>query len=310
MKNNSKYTKKQIIESIEHWQQILESYDDNIAVEIIDDPDKIKILLPTVVDIVKNTYRPIGGYYGNTNIDKLSRSISLVKIVKNNDRDIASCAFYRNVNGGFKLQAYGNDGTQFGKDGVKAIVKSDVSPYTSWIWGEVSGAIEHYFKKFEGYPLPNEFVVEVLHKSPDDIELLDDGFHYRRKIGSNSNATEKVIYGFPNKEIADKAMSVAEYESKRTTLNMDLVNRKPEVNEVEENKLSFEGACSYVTQLSDLYDEQGWDQLTPGLSALLDQSIDVIRDNVNKAKWVQMTLNEALWLREHMPEITFVKNTL
>lgn len=75
----------------------------------------------------------------------------------------------------------------------------------------------------------------------------------------------------------------------------------------EDSSLTFEGACSYVTQLSDLYDECKWDQLTPGLSALLDQSIEVIRKNVGKAKWVQMTLDEALWLKEHMPEIKFFK---
>lgn len=302
------YSRQQISKTVKHWQKILESYDD-INVEVIDDIDKIKSLLPAVIDLVKSTYRPIGGYYGNTNVNKLSRSISLIKIVRNDAGNIASCAFYRNVNGSFKLQAYGNDGTQFGKDGVKAIVKSDISPYTNWIWGEVSGAIEHYFKKFEGYPLPNEFVVNVLHKNPDDIELLDDGFHYRRKIGANSNATEKVIYGFPDQDTANKAMNAAEYESKRTTLNMDLINRKQDLDEAEDGKLSFEGACSYVNQLSDLYDEQGWDQLTPGLSALLDQSIEVIKDNVNKEKWVKMTLDEALWLRENMPELTFFKSS-
>lgn len=305
-----KYTKKHIENAIDYWQKLLESFDvSSIDVEVVDDLSRIKELLPEVVNLVKSTYRPIGGYYGNTDISKLSRSISLIKLVKAEDGHIASCAFYRNANGGFKIQAYGNDGTQFGKDGVKAIVKSDTAPYTNWIWGEVSGAIEHYFKKFEGYPLPNEFVVEVLHKSPNDIELLDDGFHYRRRIGQNEDQTEKVIYGFPNKEIADKAMAAAEYEAKRLTLNMNLVKPSNLANESEDSPLTFEGACSYVTQLSDLYDECKWDQLTPGLSALLDQSIEVIRNNVDKAKWVQMTLDEALWLKEHMPEIKFFKYT-
>lgn len=299
-----KYTKTQIIEAIKHWENVLESYN-GINVEVVDDVDAIKSLLPTIVGIVMKTYRPIGGYYRNTTVNKLSRSTSLMKIVRNGNSEISSCAFYRNVNGSFKIQAYGNDGTKFGKDGVKAIIATDVAPYTNWIWGEVSGPIEHYFKKFEGYPLPNDFVVEVLGKNPDDIELSDDGFHYRRKIGDNDDPTEKVIYGFPNEDVARKAMSIADYEAKRSTLNMNLVNESN-----EDGQLSFDGACSYVNQLSDLYDERGWRQLTPGLSSLLDQSIEVLKQNVDKAKWVKMTLSDAEYLKDHMPKITFFKDKI
>ena len=298
-----KYTKYQITEAIKYWSNVLESYND-INVETISDADEIKELLPTIIDLVIKTYRPIGGYYGNTNVSKVSRSTSLVKIVKDENGDIISCAFYRNVNGSFKIQAYGHNGTQFGKDGVKAIIKTDVAPYSNWIWREVSGAIEHYFKKFEGYPLPNDFAVDVLEKNPDEIELLDDGFHYRRKIGGNDDSTEKVIYGFPNEEIAKKAMSIANYEAERQVFNMNLVNESN-----ENGKLSFEGACSFVNQLSDIYDEHGWRQLTPGLSSLLDQSIEVLKQNLDRAKWVKMTLDDAEYLKEHMPVITFFKDT-
>lgn len=133
----------------------------------------------------------------------------------------------------FKLQAYGNDGTQYGKYCVRAIIKSDVAPYTNWIWGEVSEAIEHYFKKFDGYPLLNSLVAEVLKKNSDDIELSKDGFHYKRKIGKNSEATEKVVYGFPSQDVADRAMASANYEIKRHKLNMQLIN------EDEDGKKSF-----------------------------------------------------------------------
>lgn len=90
---------------------------------------------------------------------------------------------------------------------------------------------------------------------------------------------------------------------------MNLVKPSNLANESEDSPLTFEGACSYVTQLSDLYGECKWDQITSRLSKLLDQSIEVIRNNVGRAKWVQMTLDEAMWLREHMPEIKFFKYT-
>ena len=263
-------------------------------------------MLPEVIDLVNKTYEPIGGYYGTTDIERLVRTTSLVKIVKDTNGKLVACAYYRNMHNSFKLQAYGNDGTQYGKDCVRAIIKSDVAPYTNWIWGEVSGAIEHYFKKFDGYSLPNSLVAEVLKKNPDDIELSKDGFHYKRKIGKNSEATEKVVYGFPSQDIADKAMASANYEIERHKLNMQLINE----DEDGKKELSFDGACSFVDQLSDLYDDEGWRQLTPGLSALLDQSIEVIKKNTKQENWIQMTLDNALYLREHMDEISFVKNTL
>lgn len=303
------YTKKQIVEAIKHWTSILEKIDENsnvdgIIVEIIDDITKIKEFLPTIVDLVIQTYKPIGGYYGTTDIDRLSRTTSLVKIVKDINNNVASCAFYRNVHNSFKLQAYGHNDTKFGKEGIKEIIKSDVAPYTNWIWGEVSGKVEKYFKMFEGYPLPNELVAIVLKKNPEEIELSNDGFHYKRKIGSNNEATEKVIYGFPNQEIADKAMASADYEIERHKLNMQMIN------ENKSSQLSFDGACSFIDQLSDLYDEEDWRQLTPGLSAMLDASIDIIEKSENRENWVKMTLDNAKYLKEHMPKITFVKNDL
>lgn len=304
-----RYTRKHIVEAIEYWERKLDEADDagNIEVVSVSNNEQIAKLLPEVIDLVNKTYEPIGGYYGTTDIERLVRTTSLIKVVKDADDKLIACAYYRNMNNSFKLQAYGNDGTRLGKDGVKAIIKSDVAPYTNWIWGEVSGAIEHYFKKFERYPLPNSFVAEVLKKNPDDIELSKDGFHYKRRIGNNSEATEKVVYGFPNQDAADRAMASANYEIERHKLNMNLITE----DGAGKRELSFDGACSFIDQLSDLYDDEGWRQLTPGLSALLDQSIEVLKKNVDRQEnWIQMTLDNALYLREHMDEIAFVKNTL
>ena len=302
-----RYTREQIIESIKFWKKRLdEDLDKNFSrIEVVTDKDKIAALLPEVVSLVNKTYEPIGGYYSTTDIDRLVRTTSMIKTIRDVSNKLISCAYYRNMHSSFKLQAYAHDGSIDGKNGVKTIIQSDVRPYTNWIWGEVSGAIEHYFKKFEGYPLPNSLVVEVLKKNQDDIELSKDGFHYKRKIGKNTEATEKVVYGFPSQDVADKAMASANYEIERHKLNMQLVNE-----DEQHESLSFDGACSFVDQLSDLYDDEGWRQLTPGLSSLLDKSIEVIKQNIGSENWIQMTLDNAVYLKEHMPEITFVKNTL
>ena len=313
---NMKYTRRQIIESIRFWKKKLNEMDNNVStieVKTIDDHEKIRELLPQIVDMIVKTYEQCGGYYGCIDPKRLIRTTPFVKIVKNEDGSLASCALYRNVDGSFKIQAYANDSTQLGKDGVKAIILSDVAPYDNWVWGEVSGSVEKYFKKFNGYPLPNELVVDVLNKSPDKIKLMNDGFHYYRIIGDNDDESVKIIFGFPNEETAEKAFALADYEAKRKSFNMNTINDSSnDVNENESNDgpTTFKGACSFVNQLSDLYDEEGWRQLTPGLSSMLNTSIEILKNNIDKAEWVKMTLDDAMYLREHMPGITLIKNTL
>jgi hypothetical protein len=245
-------------------------------------------------------------------INRLARTTSLVKVVKDSAGKIIVCAFYRNVDGSFKLQAYSHDGTVMGKNGVKAIIKSDVSPYDNWVWGEVSGSVEKYFKKFEGYPLPNSLVAEVLDKEPSKILLSEDGFHYKRKIVDNIDATEKVIYRFKDRETADRVLALSAYEMARREFNAtSILSGASSLNEsFIGKKLSFKGACAFVNQLSDMYDEEGLRQLPPQLSAVLDQSIDILEDNIGYAKWVQMTLNDAKYLRQHISTIELVANRL
>ena len=59
-----------------------------------------------------------------------------------------------------------------------------------------------------------------------------------------------------------------------------------------------------------MYDEEGIRQLPPQLSAVLDQSIEVLEDNINYAKWVQTTLDDAKYLRSHILSIELIANRL
>lgn len=98
-------------------------------------------------------------------------------------------------------------------------------------------------------------------------------------------------------------MDIADYESHRQMFNMSLIKESDDIDSKISETLSFDGACSFVNQLSDLYDEEQLDQLTPGLSSLLDASIKVLHANLNNAKWVKMTLDNAKFLRNHISEI-------
>lgn len=294
----TKYTRKQIAEAIEYWQTKLLEIDEDANVEVITDKEVIKSILPNIIDLVIRTYEPIGGFYGSIDNDKLIITTKIVKVVKNSDGQIAACAFYRDVQGSSKLQAYANDGTLFGKNGVKAIIKDDISPYANWVWAEVSGKVEHYFKKFGGFPLPNEFAAEVLEKKATKIRLSTDGFHYERIIGTSIDPVKKVIFGFKSKEIANKVMQSADYETRKDLFNTDLLK-----NESDSSRSDLDCAASFVNQLSDLYDEENLTQLTPGLSAEFDDSIEVLKAHVGEAEWISTTLELANYMRKKIPTV-------
>lgn len=307
------YTRKQIVEAIKYWQNQLsimseatELTVDGVSIKVYTDSSEIDNLVENVIDMVIKTYHKLGGYYGQTDPKRLRRTTSMIKCVYDSKQNMIACSYYRNVDGSFKLQAYGHNDQQNGKDGVKAIIHSDVMQYKDWVWGEVSGGPEKYFKIFQGYPLPNELVTNALLKKNGDIQLSEDGFHYKRIIANNPETSEKVVYGFKNKELFDEAMKNADYEMLREKFNLTDISESENQFRIK----SFKGACSFVNQLSDMYDEENLCQLPPGLSSMLDQSIDILKDNLNTASWVSKTLEDAEYLRENISTITCVPNTL
>lgn len=109
-----------------------------------------------------------------------------------------------------------------------------------------------------------------------------------------------------NKELFDEAMKIADYEMLRNEFNLKDLNESENPFIIK----SFKAACSFVNQLSDMYDEQNLCQLPPGLLSMLDQSIDILKDNLDTASWVNKTLEDAEYLRDNISTITYVSNTL
>ena len=308
-----KYSRKQIFEAIKYWKKQLSTISestelavDDVTIKVYTDSDEIDNLIENVIDMVIKTYHKLGGYYGQTDPKRLKRTTSMIKCIYDVNQKMIACSFYRNVDGSFKLQAYGHNGQQNGKDGVKAIIHSDVMQYKDWVWGEVSGGPEKYFKIFQGYPLPNELVSIALSKNDKDIQLSEDGFHYKRVIANNQDVTEKVVFGFKNKELFDEAMENADYEMLRNEFNLKDLNESENPFVIK----SFKAACSFINQLSDMYDEKNLCQLPPGLSSMLDQSIIILKDNLNTASWVNKTLEDAEYLRDNISTITCVSNVI
>ena len=87
----------------------------------------------------------------------------------------------------------GRDQTEMSKHRVKEFIKDEGTNFKGWFWAEVSDAIEYFFLKTNGLPIPNVYATEILSQ---DVEILDDGTHYIRKIGVDDTLYKKSYLWF------------------------------------------------------------------------------------------------------------------
>ena len=82
---------------------------------------------------------------------------------------------------------------------MNSIIKNNIENSDLHYWAEVSGAIEYYFKKHNGYPTPNTLASEILDINASELTLLNDFVHYERPIGLNKGIFTKMIFGINSK---------------------------------------------------------------------------------------------------------------
>ena len=170
----------------------------------------------------------------------------------------------------------------------------------TWVWVETGVALERYLRKHDGVAVPNAFAPGVLEKSPESIVWLDDGFHYRRvpDSGDDGEVVTKVILGFRDEAAARKAFEEADGEIRRE--HFRLQSFSPDA----ENPDELHCAVAFQNQLFDLCREEGFRDLTPGLSLDLEKTIGVLeRRKQEGSRGADNLLRSARLLREVMPEI-------
>ena len=134
-------------------------------------------------------------------------------------------------------------------------------------WVEASGAIEHLFKKYNGYPIPNVFVKEIIN-TPGEITLCEDGVHYKRKIGLGNEVFEKMIFGFRDEGILEKIKTEFEdYEDFRKEINESLVF-------LDKVKEAFEVVNFFV----EANEEQGLEDLFQDWYDSISQAISILKE--------------------------------
>lgn len=163
-----------------------------------------------VIDIIKRSYEPLGGYKGVTSgsdsekeiIDKdYTNTGSKVDIITARLRKkekgkyekipakVKAVALYKDQNGQ-KAIAIGHDGSKEGKNSTKKILNLAKDPKNS-IWGEFSGPLKHIADKMGLPKVSNKYAEKLVGKK---ITPVDD-HSYQRDI--NGQRYTKGIYGYP-----------------------------------------------------------------------------------------------------------------
>lgn len=245
------------------------------------------------------------------NANDLIRLSDFVKFVFDSDQQILAHIIYRRFAGGKKLFLGAAKKNVDGKNAIQEIIKTDIEPYDNWFWGEVSGPIEHYFKKHNGRPVPKELAAKFLKKknivvSPDE----NDPVHYTRQIADLPNPIEKAIYGFKDEAMAKEVMeSIDNYEDFRIEVN----SMPDKINENEFSNGLLEDALAIIVQIADMHEEFGFNEMLPHWHKAVINAITYMKQHINdiadheKLKQTKSSINMGEYLCEKMPLLTLKK---
>lgn len=272
---------------IEQWAKMYEDVttDGTFKIEVLTDKKTMEAVVAEMYKLLVDAYK--GNFLTARSAKDLLERSEEFKIARDSNGTIIACAAYRTSLGGNKMTSIGaKPGSQPGKEALKELIRSDIEPYDNWYWAEVSGPIEHYFKKLNGNPIPNAFAAIFLHKKPASLKLDEDGVHYTREIGNDRVPYSKMIFGFKSKDLADEVMkSVENYEDFRI-----------EVNKLEETLFGkssrdvsqLRRACMTINAIESLRDE--W-QVNELLMTWRDSLMRAMRE-IERSRVIDPELNK------------------
>lgn len=282
---------KRIIEEIETGNL---SFNNNngINVEFIG-RDKILSIIDIIWDLLSISYENIGGLKTYKSKNQFAKIAKYAKIASCNGQ-IVACATYRKMEDSFKMVAIGCNQEEIGKEGLQSIIKDDILKVNYHFWAEVSGAIEHYFKKYNGYPMPNILASKILQISEDSIRpSTKDLVHYERLIADEWY--EKMIFGIKSEEVFQEALRAVDDYSKFMR----------EVNKINENtnnglKYTIKQAMYIIENIYRAHEEDGFNELVPSwYEALCEAKRTLVQSE--KTQTIEDYIEYCDYLLETMP---------
>lgn len=275
-------------------------------ITLLNTPEEIEMYSPLVWDMLETSYKNIGGLQSYRDFKDFKKKKHLIMIVKNfNTGDLLACATFRRIENSLKMTAIGCNQEDNGKLALQQIIQHTVSDLNLHYWAEVSGAIEHYFKKYNGYPMPNVMASKILQISESQIILSKkDMVHYDRSIGQDNEVFTKMIFGIKSEEIFQEALSVVEnyYDF------MKEVNKM--INESIKTKYSVKQAIYIIENLYRLHEENGVNELTPNWNNALKESMKTLTSIKEKTQTIYDYIEYGNYLLSDMQPLVLHKLNL
>ena len=242
-------------------------------IKILSSKEEIDRYSNFVWDMLEKSYEHIGGLQSYRNYsDFKKKNHKILVVIDFNSATLLACATFRRIENSLKMTAIGCSQDDEGKLALQQIIQHTILELELHYWSEVSGAIEHYFKKHNGFPMPNTMAGKILQIPEKDITISNkDMVHYDRPIGKDREVFTKMIFGIKSDEIFQQAMNEVEnyYDFMKEVNNM--------INESKEFKYSIKQSIYIIENLYRLHEENKVNELTPKWADALKESMKTLR---------------------------------
>lgn len=269
-------------------------------IKILNEQEEIEKYLPLIWDMLEKSYENIGGLQSYRDYNDFKKKKHILMVVRDFDNgNLLACATFRRIERSLKMTAIGCNQENNGKLALQQIVQHTISELELHFWAEVSGAIEHYFKKHDGYPMPNTIASKILQVSEKLITpSKKDMVHYDRVIGQDGEKFTKMIYGIKSEEIFQEVLSEVEdyYDFMKVVNNM--------VNESKETKYSVKQAIYIIENLYRMHEENGINELTPTWNEALRESMKVLNSTKERTQTISDYIEYGKYLLSDMQVLT------
>lgn len=234
--------------------------------------EEFKNYATEIWDIFQLSYQNIGGLKSYRNFQDFLNKRHTAKVIFGNNGSILACATYRRMDDSLKMTAIGCNQTCDGKSAIQQHVQDDIINYQLMCWAEVSGAIEYFFNKYNGFPMPNFMAANILGINPKLITLSNnDDVHYERPIGPYGEKFTKMIFGFKSEEAYNEILKkIDDYEG--------FMN---EINSIKEDSHNFKytiNQCYFIIDnIYRLHEEDNFNELLPSWFDALNECLSILK---------------------------------
>lgn len=252
--------------------------ENNIELQFITEKNKIEPLIGYIRQTLDDGYKAsnLDGWIGPSEDSTLLDNLTEVRFALSSGSRAALAIYEGRLHGKKMTGITGIRSNPQYREGVIEIVKHDIANFDKWYWAEVSGPIEHYFKKYGGYPIPNIIAKELFRGKL--ISLNNDGFHYTRELGPKKEPAEKCIFGF--KSIAEYNRIVS--ESSRYDAFRDMALHE------DFTESDVDWAIGVVMDMDELYMDFGLGELLAPWKESLEKAVEILKTQTLDIDYVKI----------------------